>query len=91
MDEKDLTVEQEKVIVKPKRGRPAKADTPLKVTVGSPVVEETKAAEIVVEEIEAVKELKKVDKPKEVNPCDDCEYTYGSMPCGHGCIHFKKK
>jgi len=32
-----------------------------------------------------------VDKPKEVNPCDDCEYTYGSMPCGHGCIHFKKK
>ena len=38
-----------------------------------------------------IKETGKSDKPKEVTPCDSCDYTYGSMQCKHGCIHYKRK
>lgn len=82
-DEIDLTEDQVEEVLKPKRGRPKKED----------VLEET--VEIVIEEkVEPKVEVKVEEKPKPVvkvdDPCKPCPYSYGSVGCKHGCIHYKR-
>lgn len=96
MSDRDLTQEPVEEVVKPKRGRPKKVVPKVEPTPEvepETAVEETVIPELVITIDPPVEEEVKqdVDTPKKDDPCEGCDYQYGSLQCKHGCIHYKRK